>query len=282
MKAIFTFSMLAGLFLISSCKKSKSDEQTSSANCRTTTTLFHLVRDNALNMSDVDIKSENFGYDQQGRLVSYNQNNLTAGMERYVVSYTYGSGEITETYKNSVTNAVVVTYTYKLDGQNRIVSRTEQPLRSDEARYTYKYDAQGYMIENYQYSRNGSSISERRLTYTYTNGNLTAINTAFSDGGPVYDNYKTDLTYTDVPQKDNFILNQGYPVLYEQYHPLRKFFGTGSKNMIASVKEFLGYGYANYAYTYEQDGNQNVTGMRLVSDSNNGRTYTLKFGMNCN
>jgi len=239
---------------------------------------LHVVKDNALHVFDLDAANEEFSYDGQGRIIRYKRTAATTYDESYTIAYDYDESGITETYTNEEYNERNVRrYTFGSD--NMIVSSTMVENDFDTERtVTYEYDGQGYLLKKHVRTEDRNEIYETILLYTYEDGNLITIDQDMNgDGRQIY---TTNITYTKQPQKA-FIFHNGYPVLQEQYDPLQRYFGKPSKNTIASIREFLGFGYANYQYSYRQNEHGFVERVEKKTDSNQGQEFIMTYVLNC-
>lgn len=266
-----------------SCKKDRTELPiVDSIFCSITTGSTFVIKDNALQISNLHSANETFLYDDEGRISTYMRTGTTRFDESYTIEYAYSEMGIIETYTNEEYGERFV-QRYTLDEKARIAKAVADENQFGKTRITtYKYDDMGYLVEKHIHSSDpNSGILEDRLTYSYDHGNLVQIDNDMSNDGLPGVTYTTTITYTDQPQNGSFIYHQGYPVLHEQYNLLRSYFGKSSENMISSIREFLGFSYANYWYVYEFSEAGFVKEIKKTTDSNQGQEFEVSYELRC-
>lgn len=280
MKILFFIYFSIFLVFAVSCKKDRdpSSEEQKRPECQVMNGRLTVVYDNSGNVFDQDVMSEEFTYDGQGRISRYKRAAITAYDQSYTIDYTYNASGITEKY-TSDENEILYVRLYTLGADNRISRSTLVQSAFDiERTVIYDYDGQGYLIKKHIRTE-GDDPYETSWRYIYENGDLTRIDQDMHGDGQTI--YKTDITYAEQPQ-NSFIFHNGYPVLDEQYGHLSAYFGKPSKHMIASIREYLGFGYANYQYEYQQNEHGFVERVKTNTDTNQGQEYVVRYTLNCN
>ena len=215
------------------------------------------------------------------------------------ISYVYDKGKISTSFdrplsagqgfkgksvmtlddKNRIAECVVnVTY-YFAGGENSFDVKT-----------TYKYDASGYLIENYEeQSTGGKIISKNTTKYTWTAGNLEKAEVTY---GISNNTTKSQITtYSYDTSKENGTWDGGTAGNSSPYHFLQAgYIGKGNKNMLTKIVQItreistlpiLPFDYSlntttAYTYTYDAKGYPNT----IKGDTDVKVTGNLPLGIN--
>lgn len=225
MKKIFLLLLSVGV-LVSCSKNDPTEEQSEGKNCKILS--FTRLSDE-LNEGTYDEFISTFYYDSQNRFSKIEnkyKNRIEFGR------FTYEGNTI----KYSEDDLDVI---YTLNSKGQIVnSRTKSRYNTAETQVNYTYNSLNQLIS----TSSGDSKNHSEKEFIYENGNLIKINSKFSISyGPepwtntwtttfTFTNYKAPLynsTYLELfgstDGSENLLYSQGY-------------FGTTSKNMVASAK----------------------------------------------
>lgn len=246
--------MLSIFFLISSCSKSGNDPKKSIDPvvdpCR-------IVTVEVINGTPVT-----YSYDSQGR-VSQTTNLFGFGTG----TFTYSTYNVT--FKNAKDGS---TYNFVTDAQGRIVSDKYD---------TYKYDAEGYLIEK----NDGSVTSE--FVLSYSNGNLVKVVRRGEETSTIsyFDERNQDLMGYESPLFSSLLFN-----MHTFSGIMVRFTGKQSKNLVRSITTVKKDPDTNKevefrdTYTYQKDSDGKVIAMNIDSEPRTGIHYGVsayRFTYNC-
>ncbi|TCC98657.1 DUF4595 domain-containing protein [Pedobacter hiemivivus] len=246
-KSILMLSALC-MLIVASCKKDKTDDKV--ADC--------LLTESTYTGEDGHTRNSIFTYNTEGKVIKV-KGGEGGPNDDLEVTYTYSNSKIIEVQTQ---HGQSFTITYTLDGQGRIVHQTNEQGYVD----TYIYNAEGYLVEIQGY--NADATAAYNSKYSYTNGNLTSIDSGNS--------YTINYIYGAELANDNFVNEEEFPF----DNVLRKFFGKTSKNLVSKLVETSGSGNPfEETYTYEKDANGNIT--KVSALSNDGDSYTMVSKYTC-
>lgn len=272
------FGCLLATVAFNACKKDNNGNRDS--RCQVQEILHHVVKDEALEINDLDYSKGFYTYDSQGRVSSYRLTSFRHPADQYTVSYTYAE-TIIERYESDSPDGFNAILTYRLDARGRIVECLEESAYRNRTT-TFEYNAEGYLAKRTMIEYERSEKREDVYTYTYAGGNLTNIELVYRVDGQSSSPLETVLSYSEQLQNDSFYFIGGYtPALNHSYGPLRSYFGGQSKNLIASIREFTGFGYSNFTYAYEVDDRNNVRSAIVNTDSNGSQVFRYDFVVHC-
>ncbi len=220
-----------------------------------------------------------YTYDDLNRLKTV-QGKFADG-NKTAVTYTYDKGKISTVFDRPQTagqgfkGKSVMT----LDDKNRIAESLVNVTyyfngseSSFDLKLTYKYDANGYLIENYEEQSSAGKITSKNTTkYTWTNGNLEKTEVTY---GISNNTTKTQITtYSYDTSKVNGTWDGGTAGNSSPYYFLQAgYAGKANKNMLTKIVSetreistlpILPFDYTlitstAYAYTYDAKGYPNT------------------------
>ena len=199
-------------------------------------------------------------YDSKGRVTRCDEG-------EDVSTITYNNNEVQIKEWRKAENREVFNVKGKLNAQGNIVeaSGTSEYNKTmvRPVKYTFEYDANGYMTRKIQTYDNGTTVYEHR--YTYTNGNLTGFQ-VLTNG--VYE-YGGTWEY-DTSREDKMGLN------WNQFNPANKFTGKTSRNV--AIK-YTGHRpgspdwFSTSSYVYDNEGYP----VSCAVNISNGNAYKLLY-----
>jgi hypothetical protein len=230
--------LMLSIFLFTSCAKNDDSEPVATT-CQAKTMEY-------LENGKSDDKLF-FTYNDKGKVARVDHGTLNSTDYE---TYEYQTGKIVMFDKINFLGKAE-TITFNLDANSRITSVGNN---------TFKYNAEGYLIESKQVSTGVTNTT----TFTYTNANLTKIDyliaysTDTEKNSTIID-YNTDA-YQSIGGFGSVLAN----FEFNEYGVLTDFYGKTSKNLVTK-DTFKSPGYTDQVttYTYVKDEKSKVTSMKF-------------------
>lgn len=230
----------AVMLIVASCSKSKDEPKDEAVSCQ-------------LTESSSPNGKTNYTYNGDGKLIA-------SKIDAYKETYEYTSTSII--WKFIEPSGTIYTTTYLLDAQGRVKSSSENRANS-----TFTYNSEGYLMEV-----NTVGSGAGKVTYTWTNGNLTKVERTTTSGtNTVNIEYGTESRPISFNGDISSYLETAYWHDGDTQILTSSAFGKQSKNLIVKV--------SNATYTYAKDNNGNIT--KMVEKAQGGSETVYEYKHTC-
>jgi len=240
MKQNLTLMLSAVMLVVASCSKSKDEPKDEAVSCQ-------------LTESSSPNGKTTYTYNGDGKLTA-------SKIDAYQETYEYTSTSII--WKFIEPSGTIYTTTYLLDAQGRVKSSSDNSSNS-----TFTYNSERYLTEV-----NTVGSSAGKVTYTWTNGNLTKVERITTYGtNTINIEYGTESRPTGFNGDISSHLETAYWHDGDTQILTSSAFGKQPKNLVAKV--------SNTTYTYTKDNNANIT--KMVEKAQGGSETVYEYKYNC-